>query len=400
VSDKKKRKFNIMKEFEIAEIASVDMPAQGPGARMALMKRRTPEDVPEVKVSVVNVGDPSKVADALAKAAALTDPMDGHTHTLVLDRGEGPMTHGETSYHDDHSHPWIIGLNGELIVGASNGHTHRVGFLSKGQVVGDVADETHFSSEQMSARSDDPTHADVSADDVGIEDETMTDNDLDPKVQEQLDALTKRAERAEKMAELTDAEKAYLKGLEGDDAESFLSAENKGEIMTKAAEADPVVATVDGVEIRKSQDPTGLLTKMAKKAEADELEKAKLKEDADKERKAKEDADLEKRAEALEFLPGDVATKVAMLKAVDSIEDEAVRKSANEALIAKNAGNAGNFEALGTVGSPEVQSDDEALDALAKSEMKNDSSLSYEQAYTKALLSDAGQDVYNKRLEG
>jgi hypothetical protein len=361
-----------MKEFEILEIASVDQPAQGPGARMALMKRREP----------------------VAKAAALTDPMDGHTHTLVLDRGEGPMTHGETSYQDEHTHPWIIGLNGELIVGAANGHTHRVGFLSKGQVVGDVLDQTNISEEQMSASSDEPTHADESADDVGIEDEnTMTDKiELDPKVQEQLDALKSANQRLEKMAALTDAEKAYLKGLEGDDAESFLSAENKGEIMTKAAEADPVVATVDGVEIRKSQDPTGLLTK--------KLEKKKLREDAEKERKAQAEKDLEKRAEELKFLPGDVKTKVEMLKAIDSIEDESVRKSANEALLAKNAGAAPNFEVVGTVGNPEVQSDDEALDALAKAEMSNDSSLSYEQAYTKALLSDAGQDVYNKRLEG
>jgi len=370
--------YNRMRKFKIKEISGVHAGAMGEGSNMAIIKRAEIE-----------------------KRVALTDPMDGHSHTFELDRGNGPLSSGSTSYGrsvgmegEDHAHDWIHGANGEIIVGVANGHTHRVGFFSKGHPVADVLDETNFTSEQMSARSEGQDPADQSAVSDGNEEPIMTEkNELDPKVQEQLDALKADNQRLTKMAELTDAEKAYHKGLSGDEAEAFLNDPKRAEIVKAAAEADPVVATVNGKDIRKSEDPTGAIAEMVKRDAKREKELKDLKAKGQK-------SELEKRAGELKHLPGTVETKVAMLKSLDSIEDEAVRQSALESLSAKNSAAGDDFVTKGDSTEPETQEGEDALDSLAKAEMAKDSSLTFEQAYSKALDSDEGQAIYTKSLEG
>lgn len=413
----KKKPYNVMKEFAIDEIASVDRPAQGVGARMAMMKRR---DAPEVNLQVVNVNDTVDGLD-FAKAAAfmrvlkaneqafrelidkdgdmtkkvaLLDPMDGHSHTLMLDHGNGELNSGDTSWNDDHTHPWLFGANGELIVGAANGHTHRVGFLSK-QVVADVLDETKYTSEQMSARSDGTRTADQSADHVGTE-ENMTDKTekLDPQIQEQLDAMKAENVRLAKVAALTDAEKAYFKSLSEAEQGSFLDAEDKSSIVEKANAEDPIVAVVEGIEVRASQDPLGVIAAMEKR----DKKKSKKLDFLESDNKKK---DLEKRAADLSHLPGTPEVHMEMLKSIDAIEDPAVRKAALETLTAKAASAADDFKTKGVDGENLEKSEGEqALDKMAKAEMAKDSELTYEAAYTKALLTDEGQAHYNKSLEG
>lgn len=366
--------YNIMRKFRITEISGVHAGAMGEGSNMAIIKR-APED--------------------LAKRVAMTDPMEGHSHTLELDHGSGELTAGHTSYDDDHSHPWIIGPDGQIVLGAADGHTHRVGFFSKSgnAQVGDVLDETHITSEQMSAGSKDDKTADKTARE-GNEDQPMEPTEAELKLQEKIDALTKSLEKATKLAEMSDAEKAYLKGLSGDEAEAFLNSDNRAEIVKAANEKNPVVGNFEGREIRKSDDPTGVITALIQKAAKDAKKLEELKQKSEKK-------DLEKRAGELGHLPGSLETKVEMLKALDGIEDEGVRKSALESLVAKNASAADDFVENGTSSDNEIEkSGEDTLDTMAKALMAEDSSLTYEQAFTKALMTDEGQAVYNKSLEG
>ncbi len=371
--------YNIMRKFKILEIAGVHNGAMGEGSNMAIMKR-------------------------LEKKAAMTDPMDGHSHVLT---GFDEHVSGHTDGFEDgagnyHAHPWLIGLNGELIVGAANGHTHRVGFFSK-QVAVDVLDETHTTLEQLSASSEESEPADGNT-----QDPTMNESEFQAKIDELTKSLAEvTADRAVILAysKMTDAEKAHHATLaSNDEMNAFIASSDKSGLIAKAAEIakalDPVVATTeDGVEILKSQDPTGLLTAAIEKAKDDKKKKKKDDEDKDKLSFLSKEADLAKRAAELTNLPGDEATRMEILKSLDSIEDEDVRKSALEALVARNTELADAFMEKGSVGNPKDQSADEKLDTMAKSLMEKDNT-TYEVAYTKAVLTDEGQEIYNKRLEG
>lgn len=145
-------------------------------------------------------------------------------------------------------------------------------------------------------------------------------------------ALSKDAPVAEQVAELlakaamSDAEKQYFAGLSGKAKMDFMSASSadRAKMMSKALEADAeVYKAADGTVFRKSDDPR--LVAMAKRA--DESEKI-----AKAEREKRETTELTKRAEeTLKLYSDDVAKlgdKVEVLRAIDKIEDEGVRKAA------------------------------------------------------------------------
>jgi len=167
---------------------------------------------------------------------------------------------------------------------------------------------------------------------------------------------------AKTLAGFSDAEKAHLGTLEGGDRTEFLgkNAEQRDAVLKNLADSNPVIETVGGVEYRKNDDPR--LLAMAKRQAA--TEKAlRLAEDA------RQGESLAKRA-GLELgnLPGDTAPKVALLKAIDGIEDEATRKSIGELLKAANdaPGLSEAFKSLGVVNAPNATpvSKNEAGDRL------------------------------------
>jgi len=96
-----------MLSFRMDKIAGVDTPAQE-GAVVTLMKR--------------NDEDVSK----FARPILLTE-VDGHTHIIDLDQGNGGSSSYETAENEDtgHSHPWVMNMDGEVVVGASAGHSHQ-----------------------------------------------------------------------------------------------------------------------------------------------------------------------------------------------------------------------------------------------------------------------------------
>lgn len=202
--------------------------------------------------------------------------------------------------------------------------------------------------------------------------------------------LTKRAERAEQIANLNDAQRGVFKSLEGEEADAFLakSDEERDAIVAKAEDSDPVVlTTLDGVEYRKSDDPR--LIALAKAA--DEERAARLAMEAERKQER-----LAKRAEELGNLPGDEDARLALVKAVDGLDSD-VKSKVDEILKAANSGLSKAFERNGTSQAPEGGSDAGGkLDSLAKRLQADDPKLSFAKAYDLALKTDEGRQLYTE----
>jgi len=103
---------NIMKEFEINEISSVDKPAQ-PNAKSVIMKRH---DSP------------------IKKALAVTTINAGHAHTISTYGPDGAEARtGSSSWaqqgDDSHSHDWVTDESGNIIIADAAGHGHGLAAL-------------------------------------------------------------------------------------------------------------------------------------------------------------------------------------------------------------------------------------------------------------------------------
>lgn len=364
---------NVMEEFDLLEISAVDRPAQA-HAKAVIIKRD--DDTYKGKdkkrggkdKKTMGAGDPMDMsAEEDEEERKRKDKKKGGGHSRDMkkemgDRSVGVLTSsemghshlvyfypgsnaGETSHNsgdpDDmgHSHPWAMDADGGIEIGEANGHTHSIDMESLDRALlqmlkydsGDSTVEAPVTEAAAAANQEDT-----------MSDEAKKSEGLDA-LQAKIDELTQRAEKAEAINALKADERAHFDSLSGADADAFLgkSEDERVSIMKAAGDADPVVyKSLDGSEFRASDDPR--VVKAVQRA--DEATKA-----AGDEREKRESLELEKRAEAeLPNLPGTPAVRASVLKAVESIEDEDVRKGALEAL---KSANAGIFERAG--GSPE-----------------------------------------------
>lgn len=375
-----KPKRRIMRSLKINEISAVDVPAQE-GAVAVIMKRKDPAgegsgDSPALQT-----------AENLAKGSALTTPKEGHTHLIALTgHGGDELVAGTTSWQDDHNHPWVLNENGQVVIGmasseAGEPHTHTIGEMSK------LAEE-----EEVLA-------AGLTGTVVPKEDKPMVDKTAKTAEEQtaEIEKLQAQVARSDSIAALNDAEKAHFETLKGDEAEEFLakSADDRKVILSDLAKAateeDPIVFTTkDGVELRKSHG-AGFIA-MAKSNDA-------LREQVEKLTDAKSDAIYEKRAEdELAHIPGDIATRAAMLKAVDGIEDEAMRETALNALKAQSEALSKAFIVAGNGGTPPAGSPEDKLQDLAKVHKEANPGVTIEQAYTAVLKTPEGGELYAKSV--
>ncbi len=208
----------------------------------------------------------------------------------------------------------------------------------------------------------------------------------DTAVAKQLAEVTKRAERAEKVSELTDAQKGIFKSLEGDAQDMFLAStpEQRDAEVAKAAESNAVVyKSMSGEEFRKNDDPR--LISMAKRDDEKTRKLGEMEEEAKK-------ADLQKRASEFGNLPGSAEVVVSLLKAIDGLP-EAERAPALEALKAQDAGLEKAFKRSGT---SEVPTELNPLNDIAKRLRVEDPSLTQDAAIAKALGTPEGAEAYAK----
>lgn len=358
-----KRTVNRMDKFKIGEISSVDLPAQIP-AKALLMKAATDAD--------------------LRKRLRLLSDKNGHTH-LLDDQEAGGHTSYDKSPKEEygHSHPWLRNDDGSVTIGMADGHTHSV--LEK-----------RFTQEEC-LLTDEQNDTKKSAGDSGghIQGENpMTKTEeaaADQAVTKRIEDLEKRAAHAERLAGLNDLHKAHLETLQGADAEAFLglSPEQRQAQVEKARGDDPVVyTTLDGTELRKSAGQFAI--SMAKRA--DELEKGLAAEKAARERET-----FAKRAKSeLGNLPGTEDVQVALLKAVDGIRDEALRKGALEILKAANTGVKQGFEKAGTQDGGNGESDAEAkLEKMASDHFTKNGG-SFAKSYKAVIETPEGRELYRE----
>ena len=142
---------------------------------------------------------------------------------------------------------------------------------------------------------------------------------------------------------------------------------------------------VGGEPVLKSALPASVLAVITK--QADELAAV---------NKRLEAEELAKRANAeLPYLPGDVQTKGAMLKAVDAIADEAVRKAAHAMLKGANAAASKLTREFGTVAPQETDAMTE-LNKMAQ-EHAVAQKVTFAQAFAEVTKTGRGAELFAKR---
>jgi hypothetical protein len=321
-----KKTKRIMRAFKLDEISAVTTPAQG-AATMAIMKRK----------------DEGHNGEPVTKVGMLLTDVDGHSHLIYnIEEMSGTTSWSIDLNGNDHNHPWMKDMEGNIVVGAAAGHTHKI--VKKVLAAVSV---NEYGKQDITI-----IDAEVAAPDTTQETEKMTKT-VEAQLEEAQAELAKAAEdkaameariaKAEAVAALTDVEKAHFDALEGEAKDAFLakSGEDRKADIAKAADADAVIYTArDGSEFRKSDDPR--LIAMAKKMDADAEALAKAKAEA-------EEATFTKAAES-EYagLPGEVAHRVALLKAVDGIEDADTKAAVQTMLKAQASALAKSEVTIGT----------------------------------------------------
>lgn len=349
--NKKRRRYT---KLRIDETSAVDKPAQEPAVAVALFKR-APEFATGgiVKGGIANIiaGEtPIHVSRKgyVADEPALTSSTEGHTHLIDISTVSGNTSWGTRADSESgHSHPYVVTDGGAVSIGEADGHTHDVEVIASKNDNGEPMSDTK--NQDANAR----------------------------KAEARIAELEKGLANQTALASMTDAEKAHLSTLSGDDASTFIAADTSARATTveatKAADA-VVFKSLDGIEYRKSDDAR--LIDLAKRADEQTKQLA-------VEKAARETEVYKARAKVeLAHLTGEEATQIALLKAVDGIQDETVRTAALEILKSNSAGVAKAFDRAGSTGGDKSLTDPEAkLEALAKAHAEANS-VSFTKAYS------------------
>lgn len=326
-------------------------------------------------VSIEGTGIREEVS--LAKRAALTTAVSGHTHMIF---GIDEMQAGSTSTeampgteYGYHSHPWVRAEDGSIAIGEQQGHTHALAGLSSESDPGEAVEMRAPHGFSTAA----PTRQMVK----GVTHQTHQTTQ-EPTTMKDIATLKKMLASA---LALPEAHRAHAATLDDSELEAFLakSATDRESIVKAAGDADPVIyKRLDGTEIRKSHGQ--LLADVAK--QADDAMKLAASEVA-----KREEVELAKRAdkELSHFSKGQGA-RVALLKAVCGIADEKVRGEVHEMLAAANAACVELTKAQGANpgADPEPTSKRADLKRAVEEFAKTNGGLPYETAFVKAISSD------------
>jgi len=363
----------ILKKFRITEVSTVDDPAQK-GANSVIMKR-------------------ADDGDDIMKGGKMLTVTKGHQHILITDHGDGEMQSGMTRWakapgsDHDHSHPWVRNPDGTITIGMADGHTHyEETVIVKGAKAMDKQQLIDAITKYIGGDTS-------QADDIKKAAKTLDMENMLPAALS-APAPTVDVAKAESLALMTDVQKAHYKSLDEAGQADFLKMTDDvrdAEIAkaNKPDDDDTIIYKADDGTVFTKRDGQKLAD-MAKRNDQMAKDNAELKKKAD-------DADIAKRAaELIPNLGGDDAGRVAMLKSVESIEDETVRKSAMDSLKSANDAAADAFTRKGTsdIGkSASALTAEDELENMAQDIMKRDS-VTHAQAYTTALQSEAGQKLY------
>ena len=366
----------ILKEFKLTEISAVDKPAQAP-AVATIMKRND---------------------DAITKRYLLTTGNIGHSHLLYMDKWDTVNGGGETSWTEGHDHPFVINEDGSITIGEALGHTHEISTNVSDIIKNGLSEDMVTEVLALTKSSfDKPNSAELGGSKPAHKEELHMPDISKAEHQTALDQITslkKSLAIAVALGAMNDLTKSHYQTLSEADQTAFISKSTaeQDEVITKALEANAVIFTsADGTEFRKSDDPR--MVAMAKRADEADAALAKSQEQA-------ADLAIEKRATS-EFsnLPGEVASQVALLKAVAGIENKESREAVEGILKSHNA----NLSSVTmTLGSSEVNkaagNAGAELDNLAKAHVAANPTVTYLDAYD--VVANANPELYNKAVAG
>lgn len=378
-----------MRSLKINEISAVDRPAQE-GAVALIMKRKGEPgyDPKNPDPSKRGRDDTTTDEEEISKGVAITTVQDEHQHTLLLMASDGSVrVTGNTSWDDEHSHQWVRRDDGSVVILMSDGHTHEV------QEVAGVVDK-HESEAAAEGGTDEVTEGDTA-----MTDKTKEPSEALKAAEERIAKLEAEKAEAEARAAMTDEQKAYFDALDpaldDESRKAFIEAPaSKRQAIVEKARAEEeakkgiAYTADDGTVYTKADDPR--LVEMAKRHDSQ------AKRLADAEKRA-EEADLRKRAEELKHIPGDVDARIAMLKAIDGIEDGEQRKKALDALKAQDAALGAAFKEHGSSAAVTAESTDaeKQLDDMASAYAKQHG-VTFAKAYEAVVETPEGSRLYNE----
>lgn len=307
----------------------------------------------------------------------LTTMVSGHQHVLD-DCGAGGETSWARSEGADfgHEHPWVRMLDGRIVIGAAEGHTHDL--IS--------ADTIVVSANKFAAQGG---NGHTQGDNAMANDNPTAQGDEIPEaVQKSINELTARAERAEAIAKLNADERSLFDNLDATGQGEFLakSASARAEQIREAQAADKIVyKALNGDVFRASDDPR--LVKAIREGD----------EERERTRKALEVADnirMEKRAdEELSHAPGTVQVRAGILKALEGVS------GAPEFLKAADAALAKFFKPTGTSSTDEeLLKAEDRLEVLAKKHQEANPGMSLEVAMAEILETPEGSKLYAETI--
>lgn len=330
----------------------------------------------------------------------LTSSTNGHQHGirvrfyedgLYLDVGYASGDASDSS----HYHSVVIDAAGNFVVSENDGHTHDISAVDvQSFLLGSLNKTFDYLQEHGNVSELEASLSKTTAFKTLGENQMTLEEQL-AKAKKDLVASKAALKTAVKLGGLTDTEKSHHAKLGEEGQETFLgkSHSERNVAIEEALKADPVIYTTEsGVEFRKSDDSR--MVDMAK--ENDQLAKR-----LNTEVEAGSVAKLAKRADdELGNITGSVEARSAILKSVDSIENEELRTEAQTALKAMNTAAAGKFvkKGLGGPSSAAPSGDAEGeLDNLAKAHAK-DNNMSFAKAYSAVLATPEGEALYNESV--
>lgn len=348
----------------IKELAGVDKGAQGrqpavimkrdPGAA-GLAAAVEPTSVPVTKATFQRV----------VKQALLTSEVDGHQHTIDLDDpGRYYCDTLSTSYQTSegadcgHSHAWVYDkASGAITIAADSGHSHTVDGAVPASTLAFAAArdtlrtlETAQRTAQIGAEVVQSAMTSAASGEVSITVVAQRAAQSESPPNTPVHSVDKQQEQTQ-MAEtnlrkvlatallIPEAHRLHAAKLDGDDAVVFLekSSADRESIVKAAVDADPIEHTMaDGTVIRKSAGSVAI--SLAKQLDTQAKLNVETTTQLEKARLETERISFEKRADIqLSHFAKALPVRSAIVKAIDGIADEAVRKEAHAALSAANA---------------------------------------------------------------
>ena len=327
-----------------------------------------------------------------------------HTHAVVIDDYAKLNKGGSTSWAggegNQHSHDFVIEDDGSVTVGANEGHLH---FVEKNV---EQITKSGLSDEQITALGlvvkfkKDKSTANTGGKQSGNEDNTMTDAEKAAKeAQDKITLLKNQLALAILMGGLSDAQEAHHATLDEAGQTAFLakSAEERNAVITAIAKAAAdenaeVYKAKDGTVFTKSDDP-----RMVKMAKDNDILAAQLAKAAE----TTANQDVAKRAtELFKNMTGTPAAQTALLKSVEGIADEAVRKEVLEILAKNDAGIATIITEHGSAHIDVTKGDSAAasskLDGLAKKYVQDNPGTNAFDAY--GIVSDLNPELYTQAV--